>query len=160
MERPLKVVLVGPYRSGKSSLIKALTKDAISVERLGSSVSIDFGQITVGHQEINIFGTPGRRDFDFLKSIVGKGADACLLVLDATDGERLQEVKGLYEGLRTGTMPIIIVANKQDLEGAIHPDILRQVLDLRHEPVVGTSARTGEGLDVLVQTIIEVVTEE
>jgi translation initiation factor IF-2 len=154
-----KVVVVGPHRSGKSTLLRTLTEDAISVERLGSSISLDFGRILVGPHDVTIFGVPGRRDFSFMRSILVKGADVCLLVIDSADSESFPEAKELYLNLRQRGRPIIIVANKQDKREALQPLLMRRVLDIEEEPLVPISAKTGEGLDELLETMADVLRE-
>ncbi len=156
---PVKVVVVGPQGTGKSSLIRALTEDSISVERFGSSVSLDFGCVVFGKHEVNIFGTPGKKDFLFMQRILGHGADVCIMVVDAHDTEGIEGAKEIYDGLEKESVPLIVVANKQDLEGAVEPDLLRRLLKLGDEPVVGTSAETGEGLDELIVTIVDAAKE-
>lgn len=156
---PIKVLVVGPHGAGKSSLIRALAKDAISVETFGSSVSLDFGSVVFGRREVNIFGTPGKKDFLFMRQILGVGADICVLVVDAQNTDDVEEAKGIYKGLCEGDVPVIVVANKQDLKGAIEPALLRRLLNLGGEPVVGTSALEGEGLEELIATIDEVLKE-
>ncbi|MFQ5838207.1 MAG: GTP-binding protein [Thermoplasmata archaeon] len=159
IQEHIKVVLVGPYRSGKSSLIRALTRNSVSVERLGSSVSLDFGQVVVDSHAVNIFGVPGKKAFSFMRSILARGCDVCLLVVDSTDTERLGEARELYEKFCEKDHPVVIVASKQDAEGALKPSVLGQLLDLEDELVVGVSAKTREGMDLLLQTIIEVIRE-
>lgn len=156
---PIKVVIVGPHRTGKSSLIRALAEDSISVERFGSSVSLDFGCVVFGRHEVNIFGTPGKEDFLFMRRILGHGADVCILVVDSHDTDGIEKAREIYEGLSEDEVSLIVAANKQDLDGAVEPALLRRLLKLGNEPVVGTSARTREGLDDLIVTIVEVSKE-
>lgn len=155
----IKAVVVGPQGAGKSSLIRALAKDSISVERFGSSVSLDFGCVVFGRHEVNIFGTPGKTEFRFMQRILGHGADVCILVVDAHDTDGIERAKEVYDGLREGSVPIVVVANKQDLEGTIEPAQLRRLLELGEEPVVGTSALEGQGMEELVVTIIDALKE-
>ncbi len=157
--KPLKVIVVGPYRSGKSSLIRTLAKDSLSVERLGSSISLDFGRKVVGSLDISLFGAPGRKAFSFMRKVLGRGANLYLLVLDSTDSEKLSEVRDLLEGLRGEGLPIVVAANKQDLKEAMKPKLIKGLLQLEKEPVMGTSAETGHGLDELVKTLMKLAKE-
>ncbi len=156
---PIKVLVVGPYGAGKSSLVRALARDAISVETFGSSVSLDFGSMVLGRHEVNIFGTPGKKDFLFMQQVLGVGAGLCILVVDAQNTDDVEEARDIYESLKEVDVPIIVVANKQDLDGAIEPVLLRRLLSLGEERIVGTSALEGEGLEDLVEAIEEALKE-
>lgn len=148
-----KIVLVGPHRSGKTTLVGRLAENAISVERMGASVSLDFGSVEIGAQTASLFGTPGKVDFLFMRDVLARGADGCVLVVDAADPDRLPEAQLIYLGLAERGVPLVVAANKQDAPGALGPEEIRRRLDVGGTPIVATSATQGAGLEELLQTL-------
>ncbi len=154
-----KIVLVGPHRSGKSTLVSRLAKDAITVERMGTSVSLDFGSVEMGAHTVSLFGAPGKSDFLFMRDVLTQGADGCVLVVDAADPDTFPEAQHIYLGLVEKGVPLVIAANKQDTAGALTPGEIRQLLDVEETPIVGTSGTGGEGLEELLHTLASALGE-
>lgn len=159
MQRPtngragFKIVLVGPHHSGKSTLVGRLAKDSFSVERMGSSVSLDFGSMEMGEHTVSLFGTPGKQDFLFMRDVLTRGADGCLLVVDATDLDSFPEAQHIYLGLREKGIPLVLAANKQDAPEALPPEEIRDLLDVGDTAIVGISATSGEGVEALLEAL-------
>ena len=94
--------------------------------------------------------------------------DGLVWVVDSSDLRRLDdcrmELDNLLKEERLSGASLLILANKQDIKGALTPEEIAKVLNLeamdktRHWKIVGCSAITGEGLlegfDWLVQDIV------
>ena len=150
----LKILVTGPYDAGKSTLIHQLSKRAVSIDALGTTVGFDFASKfdEVALVDLYIFGTPGHERFAFMQEILAKGSTGILLVVDSTYPETFEFAKRVLDRVQkaagNGNIPLVVVANKQDLEGSLTPDQVRSELGLSDEiPVVGTVATTGEGVD-------------
>ena len=94
-----KMVITGPFSSGKTAFIGAVSEiDVVSTERRISSsaeqiketttVAMDFGRITVGDDLVlYLFGTPGQRRFDFMWDILSQGMLGFVVMVDSTKPE-------------------------------------------------------------------------
>lgn len=154
---PYKVLLVGPYRAGKSSLVRSIIEDSVCIEHGGSSVSLDFGCVVVGGRDISFFGIPGRKHFQFMEEVLGEGADACVLVVDSTDPDSFGEARGQLSRLQEGGIPAVVAANKQDSPEARGREEIRLALEAGDFPVVEVSARTKEGKDRLLDELVSLL---
>lgn len=146
-----QVVIVGKPNAGKSSLLNLLSGQdaAIVTEIAGTTRDILREQIDIDGLAVELVDTAGLRENPDRIEEEGirrarnalNNADAILWIQDATD----QNAGTLDETLPEG-VPVTVVYNKIDLHaGAALPD----------ETAIAMSAKTGEGLDTLRQTIRE-----
>src|SRR5574337_1561765 len=95
----VKMVVTGPFSSGKTQFIQAVSEiDVVSTERKSSSeaervkdsttVAMDFGRITVDAELVlYLFGTPGQKRFDFMWEILSEGMLGFVVMVDSTRPE-------------------------------------------------------------------------
>lgn len=125
-----KIVVTGASNAGKSTFVKAVSDDAVSVDRMGTTVALDHGHVTVDGITADLFGTPGQVRFDpVLKTVAGQALGVIVLV-DATRPSSFGRAKDLLEKTRAQGLPVIVAANKQDLAHAMPPDAVQAELDL------------------------------
>lgn len=110
-----------------------------------------------GHEYIlNLIDTPGHVDFTYEVSRALKACEGAILVVDAAQGIEAQTISNLYLAL-AHDLEIIPVLNKVDLPNA-RPDVIAQTIeDLIGEPaedVLQISAKTGEGVDLLLEELV------
>jgi signal recognition particle receptor subunit beta len=130
MAQSVKMVVTGPYSSGKTQFIRSISEiDVVATERKVSSeaekikdsttVAMDFGRITVDKELIlYLFGTPGQRRFDFMWEILSEGMLGFVVMVDSSRPETFREAKSILEIFRAyAPTPYVVAANKQD-----HPD--------------------------------------
>ena len=109
--------------------------------------------------EFNLIDTPGHVDFSYEVSRSLNACEACLLLVDATQGVEAQSVANCYiaTDLDIGIIPVL---NKIDLPAA-EPQRIREqieeVIGIDASKAVAVSARTGEGVDELLEQIIHQV---
>ena len=105
---------------------------------------------------LNLIDTPGHVDFTYEVSRALKACEGALLLVDAAQGIEAQTISNLWLALEQD-LEIIPVLNKVDLPVA-QPDVVAQSLeDLIGEPaedIPGVSAKTGEGVDDLLEMLI------
>lgn len=105
---------------------------------------------------LNLIDTPGHVDFTYEVSRALKACEGAILVVDAAQGIEAQTISNLYLALEQD-LEIIPVLNKVDLPNA-RPDVVAQSLeDLLGDPaedILTISAKTGEGVDALLESII------
>ncbi|MEM9064222.1 MAG: translation elongation factor 4 [Planctomycetota bacterium] len=140
--------------------------DSMDLER-ERGITIKASAVTVIHEiaegehrgryMLNFIDTPGHVDFGYEVSRALKACEGALLVVDAAQGVEAQTVVNAYLTIEQD-LEIIPVLNKIDLPGA-RPDEIReevdQVLGLPGEDCVECSAKTGEGIPELLDSICQ-----
>jgi len=143
----VKMVITGPFSSGKTQFIQSVSEiDVVSTERKISSdaekikdsttVAMDFGRITVDDELVlYLFGTPGQKRFDFMWEILSEGMLGFVVMVDSTKPETFREAKSILETFRAyAPTPYVVAANKQDRADAWEIGDLR--IALRLDPAV------------------------
>ncbi len=109
--------------------------------------------------EINLIDTPGHADFSYEVSRVIASCEGALLLVDATQGVQAQTVANLYKALNYD-LSLVPVVNKVDLASADIDGTLEQIdqeLGLPAEDSVMVSAKTGQGVDELMEAIVRMI---
>jgi hypothetical protein len=170
----VKMVITGPYSSGKTHFIKAVSEiDVVATERKVSSeaerikesttVAMDFGRITVDAELVlYLFGTPGQRRFDFMWEILSEGMLGFVVMVDSTKPETFREAKSILETFRAyAPTPYVVSANKQDMPDAWPSEDLRIALRLPPEvkliPCVATDREKVK--NVLLELLYSILAE-
>jgi hypothetical protein len=151
-----RILVTGPFNAGKSTVVRQLCASTISVDRMGTTVAFDYGNVEIMGLEAEVFGTPGQERFDFIFQIFAREVNGVLLVIDGTrpeDFERAKQMMGLV-----GSSPVVVLANKADLPGSMTLDEIRRGLQLtRDTPIVPTVATEGKGLRDALKLLAEMI---
>ena len=105
---------------------------------------------------LNLIDTPGHVDFSYEVSRSLASCDGAILVVDACQGIEAQTLANMFLALEND-LTIIPVINKIDLPNANIPKVLgelHKIFGFTEDEVILTSAKTGEGVQKLVETII------
>ncbi len=106
---------------------------------------------------LNLIDTPGHVDFSYEVSRSIASCEGALLVVDATQGVQAQTISNLYMAL-DNNLEIIPVINKIDMDSA-NPheteDEIVELLGCDRADVIRASARTGEGIQAILDAIVE-----
>lgn len=108
---------------------------------------------------LNLIDTPGHVDFSYEVSRSIAACEGALLIVDAAQSIQAQTISNLYLALEND-LEIIPVLNKIDLPSANPEEVTDDIVDLLGcdpEDVLRVSGKTGEGVEKLLQTIIEKV---
>ncbi len=109
--------------------------------------------------ELNLVDTPGHVDFSYEVSRAISSCEGALLLIDATQGVEAQTLANMYMAVEHG-LEIIPVINKIDLSSADIESCKRQIdhdLGLDVSMTVCVSAKTGEGVDDLFESIVKYI---
>jgi small GTP-binding protein len=142
----VKVVVTGPFNVGKTEFVRTISDiPTVSTERRitdhlrstkeETTVAMDYGQVKLGDDLFHLYGTPGQARFDFMWDILTKEMDAFVVLVDSCDRDTMLDVKGLLRTFRRlcrkRHIPYLVVANKQDKEGAWPVEKVRKSLGLK-----------------------------
>ena len=106
---------------------------------------------------LNLIDTPGHVDFSYEVSRSIAACEGALLVVDASQGVQAQTISNLYMALEND-LEIIPVMNKCDMDSAMPEMVEDEIIDLlgcKREDILRCSAKTGEGIEAIIEAIIE-----
>jgi GTP-binding protein LepA len=136
--------------------------DSMDLER-ERGITIKASAVTVHHTykdddyELNFIDTPGHVDFAYEVSRALTACEGALLVVDSTQGVEAQTVANAYLAVENN-LELIPVVNKIDLPAAQPEKVameIEQVLGLPAEDCMYCSAKTGKGINELLDAICE-----
>jgi GTP-binding protein LepA len=107
--------------------------------------------------QLNLIDTPGHVDFSYEVSRSLAACEGALLVVDASQGIEAQTVSNVYKALEAG-LTIIPILNKIDLPGVeiekVEEDLVH-TFGFKKEEFLHVSAKTGEGVENLIEELIK-----
>ena len=140
--------------------LKSQMLDSMDIEReRGITIKLNAVQLTYQHNEkeyyFHLIDTPGHVDFSYEVSRSLAACEGALLVVDAAQGVEAQTLANLYLAL-DNNLCVIPVVNKIDLPNADIEKVTEELtaIGFDKEEIVLTSAKTGEGIDHLLESII------
>ncbi|MBO6208748.1 MAG: translation initiation factor IF-2 [Lachnospiraceae bacterium] len=162
VERPPVICVMGHVDHGKTSLLDAIRKTHVT-DREAGGITQHIGAYTVKVDDrmITFLDTPGHEAFTSMRMRGANSTDIAILVVAADDGVMPQTVEAINHAKAAG-IEIIVAVNKIDKPGA-NIDRVKQELteyELVSEDWGGStifvpvSAKTGEGIDNLLEMIL------
>lgn len=154
-----KILVTGPFDAGKSTFVKAISTRSVSVDRLGTTIALDHGHIDYKGFSADIFGTPGQERFDPIIKMISGEAMGIFLVVDSTAPKDFIRAKQMLEITKGFGLPYVIVANKQDMPGALSVDEIRSQFNIPEDvPIVRTIASEKKGVFEAFELLVEKIT--
>ena len=123
------------------------------------SVRLSFKSKNGNTYQFNIIDTPGHVDFSYEVSRSLAACEGALLVVDASQGVEAQSVANCYKAVELD-LEILPVLNKIDLQSADPENVknqINEIIGIDTTNALGVSAKTGHGINELLETIIEVI---
>lgn len=167
-ERPPVITVMGHVDHGKTSILDRIRNSRVAGREAGGITQhIGAYTIRVNDKKIVFLDTPGHEAFTAMRSRGAQVTDVSILVVAADDGVMPQTVEAINHSKAAG-VPIIVAVNKIDKENANIERIKTELAENGLVPedwggdtvLVPVSARTGEGIDELLEMILMVAEME
>jgi translation initiation factor IF-2 len=160
--RPPVVTVLGHVDHGKTSLLDKIRFANVAGGEAGG-ITQKIGAYTVekDDRKITFIDTPGHEAFTAMRARGAKVTDVAILVVAADDGV-MPQTKEAISHIKAANVPIVVAINKMDKEDAQPDRVKQQLTELGLQPVewggkiemVPVSARTGDGIDKLLETVL------
>ncbi len=163
-----KMCVIGDAAVGKTSLIRRFVYDRFHdryIATIGAKTSAKELNITMNGNDIQlnlqIWDIIGLRSFAKLQMRAYKGANGAFFVLDKTRKGTWQTFGNWLLSLYrvTGEIPVIVLANKNDLEGEFENSEIKRFIKGYGFPCLFTSAKSGENVDLAFHALGELMTK-
>lgn len=161
-ELNLKIVYYGPAMSGKTTNLEQIharvpanrRSDLVSLKtHEDRTLFFDFLQLELGKisgltPKLQLYTVPGQSYYEASRKLVLRGADGVVFVADA-DPARVSDNLAAWQDMKQhlkemnislADIPVVVQVNKQDLPGALSPEIYRSLLSLGGQVAIGAVA--------------------
>ncbi len=160
--RPPVVTILGHVDHGKTSLLDRIRHASVASGEVGGiTQAIGAYQIVHNGKTITFIDTPGHAAFSAMRRRGGLAADIAILLV-AADDSVMPQTKESIEHIKSAGIPFVVAVNKIDLPG-VNPERVKSSLAEcgvyvegygGNVPIVPISAKTGVGIDDLLEVIL------
>jgi small GTP-binding protein len=180
-----KIFVAGPYHAGKTTLIHFLDNKAQSVERVlqdGTTTTLAFD---LGHMwwdgcdevcrddeikpgtnnlvRVMLMGSPGQVHMSPVREATSRGARGVLFVIDSTAPGQIGHAIAIFEEIKAylgKDVPMVVVANKQDLQNAMKAEVLENLMKVDSVKFVQGSSVAGQGIKDALLLLLKIMKDD
>jgi len=162
--KELRILLLGLDNAGKTSCLKKLSEEEIS--HIMPTQGFNIKSLQQEGFKLNVWDIGGQKAIRPYWRNYYDNTDALVYVIDSADRRRVQEtgieLNALLEEEKLAGVPVLVLANKQDLLNAMPPKELSEQLNLhnirdRQWQIQACSAKTGAGLQEGIEWVLKIV---
>lgn len=171
VNRPLKIVITGPFAAGKTTLITTISEVSIvGTERdvtdetrsikTRTTVAMDFGRLSFGDDvSLFLFGTPGQKRFEVMWEILSEGMIGFICLVNAADDRSVEESSHILDQFRQyADVPYVIGVSHLDEQSEDHEVVFNKVRQALEVPetvqIIPVDPRNREDVKTLMLHIL------
>ena len=162
IERAPVVVVMGHVDHGKTSLLDYIRHAHVTDSEAGGIAQHSGAyRVNINDRDITFLDTPGHEAFTTMRARGAQVTDIAILVVAADDGIMPQTVEAINHAKAAG-VSVIVAINKMDKPGANPEQVKQQLTEYElipeewggDTPCVPVSAKTGDGIDELLEMVL------
>ena len=165
MKSIIKIIVIGEPAAGKTSLVKKFVSSHFSTDyraSIGANMFIKNVILDSGQEiKIQLWDIAGQERWIKMRHLYYKGAQGALILGDLTREKSFKQIENFWcpdIGKYCTEIPIILIANKNDLNDKISENIVKSLGErINAKDVLFTSAKTGENVEKAFKLISELV---
>lgn len=164
LPRPPVITIMGHVDHGKTTLLDYIrNSNVVEGEAGGITQHIGAYQIEYNDEKLTFIDTPGHAAFTEMRARGASVTDIVIIIVSAEDGV-MPQTKEAIDHAKAANVPIVVAINKIDKPAANPDRIMTEMAEngINPEewggttPFVRISAKTGEGIDKLLETILAI----
>ncbi len=162
VDRAPVIVVMGHVDHGKTSLLDYIRNAHVTATEAGGITQhIGAYRVSINDREITFLDTPGHEAFTTMRARGAQVTDIAILVVAADDGIMPQTIEAINHAKAAG-VSVIVAINKMDKAGANPEQVKQQLTEYElipeewggDTPCVPVSAKTGMGIDELLEMVL------
>ncbi|KAJ8300963.1 hypothetical protein KUTeg_022482 [Tegillarca granosa] len=163
----LRILLLGLDNAGKTTILKSLASE--DVTHITPTQGFNIKSVVQDRFKLNVWDIGGQRKIRPYWRNYFENTDVLIFVVDSSDMKRREEaateLQELLEDDKLMGVPVLVFANKQDLQFAKDAQDISEALELtkirgRNWQIQGCSATTGEGLKDGLEWVQKIVSKK
>ncbi len=154
-----KISLIGFSGVGKTTITRLIRSEEIPMEHV-PTITGDIATIRIGKLHFHLWDFAGQEQFSFLWNKFVKGSDAVLLITNS-ELENIEKSKFFLELIKDEApyAHAAIIANKQDLPGALPISKIENMLGLKTYSMVAIDPQNRDKMIQIIADILEMSSE-
>lgn len=160
-EQEIRLLVLGLDNAGKTTILKKFIGE--DTDKIAPTLGFNIKTVAYDEFKLNFWDVGGQKTIRAYWRNYFEKTDGIIWVVDSTDVPRLNETREeLHSLLKQEKLigaSLLILCNKQDIEGALSMEQIKEVLDMtshttRHWAITPTSAITGQGVQEGIDWLI------
>ncbi|VDN07954.1 unnamed protein product [Thelazia callipaeda] len=159
----MELTLVGLQNSGKTTFLNVIASGKFTEDMI-PTVGFNMRKITKGNVTIKLWDIGGQPRFRSMWERYCRGVNAIIFMVDAADEDKLEasrmELIQLLDKPQLDSIPVLVLANKKDLPGALDERQLIERMNLsaiqnREICCYSISCKEKDNIDITLQWLIQ-----